>query len=292
MKKKWTEEKVREEALKYTTRISFQKGSGGAYNTSRRKGILDDICSHMIRQVKWTYETLKKESLKYNTRISFINENASAYLTAHNLGILDDICSHMVKLGNLYCRFIYTIEFENNSIYIGLTNDLDRRKSEHTKKSSNKYVNEFISNNIKFKFKSDEILYSAVEAVEIESFLIINYKERGYNVLNISKGGELGNKNGNKWTYDMLKIEALKYTTRSSFRIGNNKAYQKSIKMSILDDICSHMISLNIKWTYDMLKIEALKYTTKKDFKESKAYSIAHKRGLLDDICNHMRKKC
>jgi predicted GIY-YIG superfamily endonuclease len=293
MKKKWTEEKVREEALKYTTRISFQKGSGGAYNTSRRKGILDDICSHMIRQTKWTYETLKEESLKYNTKSSFINQNASAYSTAYNIGILDDICSHMVKIGNLYSRFIYTIEFENNSVYVGLTNDLDRRKLEHIKKSSNKYVNEFMSNYIKFKFNSDKILYNAVEAVEIESLLIIEYKKRGYNVLNISKGGELGNKNGDKWTYDMLKIEALKYKTRSGFRIGNNKAYQKSIKMSILDDICLHMISPNIKWTYDMLKIEALKYKTRNGFRigNNKAYSIAHKRRLLDDICKHMIKR-
>ena len=140
MRKKWIEENIREEALKYNTRISFQRGSAGAYNVARRKGILDDICSHMTRQTKWTYENLKEEAIKYKTKSSFLNENASAYLTAYNLGILDDICSHMFKIGNLYSRFIYTIKFENNSVYIGLTNDLDRRKSEHVKKSSNKML--------------------------------------------------------------------------------------------------------------------------------------------------------
>lgn len=33
---KWTDELLREEALKYDTRIYFQKG------------ILDEVCSHMI----------------------------------------------------------------------------------------------------------------------------------------------------------------------------------------------------------------------------------------------------
>lgn len=40
---------LRKEALKYNTRGSFQKGSK-AYQAALRRGLLDDICSHMIKK--------------------------------------------------------------------------------------------------------------------------------------------------------------------------------------------------------------------------------------------------
>ena len=55
-------------------------------------------------------------------------------------------------------------------------------------------INEYISNDIKHKFNSDNILYSADDAIKMECSLIEKYKENGFNVLNINKGGGLGNK--------------------------------------------------------------------------------------------------
>ncbi len=143
---------------------------------------------------KWSDENIKEEALKYNRRSDFYRGSKGAYNFAWKKGILDDICSHMIRLGDIYNRFIYVIEFENNSVYVGLTCDLERRKLEHIKNSSNKYINEYISNDIKHKFNSDNILYSADDAVKIECSLIGEYKDKGFNVLNINKGGGLGNK--------------------------------------------------------------------------------------------------
>lgn len=42
----WDEKMIRKEALKYNTRNDFKKGSN-AYRSAQRKGILDDVCSHM-----------------------------------------------------------------------------------------------------------------------------------------------------------------------------------------------------------------------------------------------------
>lgn len=286
---KWTYELLKEEALKYNTRSDFSKGSTNAYRVSLNRNILDSICLHMNNKyVSWTDDMLKDEALKYNTRIDFIKGSTSAYYLSLNRGILDSICSHMIRLGDIYNRFIYTIEFENNSMYIGLTNNLERRNLEHINNSSNKYIKEFINKNILYTFNSDNILYSTSEAIEIECSLIEKFKNNGYNVLNISKGGGLGK--SNKWSVETLRKEALKYKTIKEFIKSNINAYNSAIRKGILDDICSHMIKLRTKWTNDMLKNEALKYNTRTSFqKGSNAYQIAYKMGILDDICTHMK---
>lgn len=40
---------IREEALKYNTRTEFKNNSGG-YKAAKRRGILDDVCSHMKKR--------------------------------------------------------------------------------------------------------------------------------------------------------------------------------------------------------------------------------------------------
>lgn len=62
MRLKWTIDRCREEAIKYNsydlckkeankykTRNEFKRKSCGAYTFSYRNGLLDEICSHMIR---------------------------------------------------------------------------------------------------------------------------------------------------------------------------------------------------------------------------------------------------
>jgi hypothetical protein len=44
---KWTDEKLQEVALNYTTRLEFQKKNPTAYQTAQRRGLLNQICSHM-----------------------------------------------------------------------------------------------------------------------------------------------------------------------------------------------------------------------------------------------------
>ena len=43
----WTLEKLVEVAAKFITRGDFRKGASGAYQAARKRGLLDQICSHM-----------------------------------------------------------------------------------------------------------------------------------------------------------------------------------------------------------------------------------------------------
>lgn len=54
-RRKWTDEKLQEEAKKYTGRFDFQKGSPSAYQQARVRGKLEEICQHMpTKHEYWT----------------------------------------------------------------------------------------------------------------------------------------------------------------------------------------------------------------------------------------------
>lgn len=96
---RWTNEMLFAEALKYKTRASFQNGSKTAYTRSLDRGLIDEVCSHMVIQIKpngyWNKDTILEEALKYRTRIEFAKKSKGASTIAHKLGIIDIVCSHM-----------------------------------------------------------------------------------------------------------------------------------------------------------------------------------------------------
>jgi predicted GIY-YIG superfamily endonuclease len=239
--------------------------------------------------IRWTEQMLIEEALKYNNRSDFSKGSGGAYKKACSMKILDKITTHMSRQGDIYNRFIYTIEFENNSIYIGLTYNLEKRISKHIKNSSNKYVNNYMFNSIKYIVNSDNILYKVEDAIRLECDLIDKYKNEGYKVLNISKGGGLGG--SKKWSDEMLRDEALKYKTRLSFQKLSSGAYQSSKSRGILNEICKHMSDRFI-WTQENIKQEALKYKTRSDFSKGSvsAYCSSIKMCILDEVCSHMDK--
>src|ERR1700687_181045 len=105
MRTKWTFYSLLQEAKKYNSKIEFQKKNHGAYESARIKGILNEICSHMIptsilraaprpNSRKWTKENLFRLAHEYSTRSKFKADNSGAYKAAVKLGILNEICSH------------------------------------------------------------------------------------------------------------------------------------------------------------------------------------------------------
>lgn len=96
-KEPWTFERVKNEALKYTTRIDFKKAPNSAYRVAIQKGWLEEVTSHMPKKVSWTYENVKNEAAKYRTRKEFEQGNASAYVVACRKGWADDVCAHMQR---------------------------------------------------------------------------------------------------------------------------------------------------------------------------------------------------
>src|ERR1700722_12070458 len=107
----WTKLLCHIDALKFKTRFEFFKNGSAAYQVAKRKGWLEEICSHMITDRKkngyWRDETnLAVEALKYFSRNEFAKGSPGAYTAAQKMGVLRKICSHMPRLGNTHNKLV------------------------------------------------------------------------------------------------------------------------------------------------------------------------------------------
>jgi len=295
----WTYEKCKEESLKYKTITDLQKGNISCYNICYKNKWINELCNHMVSPQKprnyWTYEKCKEESLKYDNRKDFKNKSKGCYSACYKNNWLDELCKHMIIKGNTHRKCIYSYEFEDNHVYVGLTYNLEKRHSSRLKSNTDqvtKHMNETNLNPIR-KQLTDYI--NVNEAIKMEEYYVNKYKDDGWNILNKMKTGGIGG--GNKiWTYEKCKEELLKYKNKKQLRINNPSVYTIIKNNKWVDILCSHMITIrkpNGYWTYEKCKEEALKYDNRKDFKEnsSSAYNTSLKNNWLNDICKHMIQK-
>lgn len=97
---KWTFEKCLDEAKKCKTRSEFYNTNNSAYNSARKKGWLNKVCSHMKKKkIKhkgyWTLEKSKGEALKYKTKMEFYKKSSGAYMALLRNGLLNIVCKNM-----------------------------------------------------------------------------------------------------------------------------------------------------------------------------------------------------
>lgn len=287
----WTKEKCREEALKYKTKMEFKEKSGSAYTKSVREEWLDEICSHMeiLKHKKgyWTKEKCREEALKYNTRDEFAKAKGWGYQTTIKNGWDIELFDHMKISGNLKKRCIYVYEFNDNSAYVGLTYNFDKRwykrlLDEHDIVKI--YMDK--TNLIPKRIQLTDYIESK-EASKLETYYFNIYKKNGWNMLNRVKTGSLGG-DEIKWTYEICKEVALKYKTNNDF-LKNDVNCLSSIYKKGWTELLSHLIPVkNHKnfWTYEKCLDHALTCETKKEFitKHKGAYSKAVNEKWLNDI--------
>jgi hypothetical protein len=301
MSKQHSIQESKEEALKYKTKTDFQKKSKGFYLSAYRRGFLDEICSHMNQLKKphkyWiNKERCQQEALKYINKAEFQKNSSSAYNSSKIHGWYDEICSHMVCVGNRKMRLIYSYEFEDNSVYVGLTYNLNKRNNVHLNKNGNSSVREHILFTGLIPFLNKLTDYIDVgEASILEGFYLNEYKNKGWTILNKTKTGTIGG--GYKiWTKEKCQEEALKYKTKKEFRKKSCGAYSRAYKDGWLNDICSHMELKTVKprnyWTKEKCQEEALKYNKKIVFLKMScsAYVKSQDMKWLNENCSHMKK--
>ena len=86
-----------------------------------------------------------------------------------------------------------------------------------------------------------------------------------------------------KWSDELLRQEASKYTTKKDFLKNSESAYKTAKRMGIFNDITQHMDRVKI-WSYDEAFIESQNYKSKQDFKKSQAYNQSVRNGWLNDF--------
>ena len=214
----WTYERCKEITKNYLIYSEFFKDHPNIYSVIRKNKWFD-LTDHMeritkngnVRQFIKNFETIDKcieESLKYKTRSEMCKKSNRVYSFIHE-NKWEKICfSHMVKQVSLKERFIYVCEFNNTSpkyAYVGLTCQVDRRKSAHlygTDKGKSSVFEKIKEINVipEFKILTPTPIKES-ESSEMESMWIEKYKSMGYELLNKVRAGSLGGMRP-KFTYD------------------------------------------------------------------------------------------
>ena len=250
------------------------------------------LFNHMVELRKpnnyWTFEMCKKEALKFNCFKDFKQNSKSALATIMKNNWTEELTSHFIRIGNQYNRFVYVFEFEDNTAYIGLTYNLQKREEQHYEKGR---VFEYINKTklVPIFIPLTNIPLKNEDACNLEKFYINDYILKGWKLLNKNKGGALGG-NKIKWTFEKLQSEALKYSSKKEFRKNSESAYSTAKRLKVIDLICGHMNPKFRKsanyWSYENCKKEAFEYKTRSSYYKNcqSAYNSALKNKWLDEF--------
>lgn len=241
----------------------------------------------------WNEQTLVEEALKYEYRSEFAKHCSGGYTTAAKIGLLDKICSHMKLQGNLNMRYLYKVSFEDGAIYIGLSCNPEKRFEQHMCDESSSVYKYMIKTGYEPMFDLiNDTLYPAEEAAQLEGVIINQYKDSGWEVLNIAKGGALGGKQA-WWNFDTVQEVALRYTSKPEFRNKDSKAYYAAKRLGIIDEVCKHMEvvkRVNNYWTKEKVLKECIKYKTKSELllKANSLYKAAKRLNFINEMYKEM----
>lgn len=228
-KYKWSFEICQKLASAHKHRKEFQNEHKNAYYSAMHNGWLDDICRHMEYQKLpnryWhSFENCKKEALKYNTKSEFINNSQHAYNISVKNGWISDICKHMTPIGNRYNKCIYSYEFPNNYVYVGLMYNMEIREKSR-KYNKNDAVTKYILENNVVAIRKQLTDYVPVgDAIKLEKLYLDNYIKAGWVVLNRRETGGIGSRS-HVWNINRIKKIIGNYKTLEQFRLNEKELY-------------------------------------------------------------------
>ncbi len=292
----WTLEKVLELAAKYDTIKDFRINHKNAYDIAVYHGWLDEL-KKILKSGKgewWTLDKVKERALKYNTLQDFYQNDLRAYEAAKRNKWMEEIGSHLERLGNLYNRAVYVLEFPDNSVYVGLTLNLKSREKQHVSDEGYTAVSQHIKKTgLKpvFKIISDDYI-AAEDARKLEDCTIGQYKSDGWDILNKAKAGALGACD-RIYTLDRIKEVASKFNTVGEFKKNALAYYRAAFRNGWFEEVAANMTRKYRKnITKDDVKNVVKDYTTLADFeREQPSYYAAAKRNQWTDVISHLKRK-
>jgi predicted GIY-YIG superfamily endonuclease len=232
-----------------TEMCDLKENYGGYYSAAQRRlkmmGELDKLLTKRNR--KHTFEDCKHKASLFQHIKYFKETYPKEYSASFNNGWLNEITQHMTPLPTKFKRCVYEITFDDGTIYLGLTCNYDSRMKEHlgTSRKGTSVTRYMKEKKQSFTHKMLTDYINDYEAAQLEAKLIIEYKDRGYKLLNTQKGGNLGSLPRNDFSIEYCKSISSKYTTRASgpnsFKSKENKIYRYCQKQGWLDEVCSHM---------------------------------------------------
>jgi predicted GIY-YIG superfamily endonuclease len=211
------------------------------------------ICIDCDNNHEFKKQRVGEIAKQYKHRVDFKKGKNYLWQWARRQGseYYESIVSHMGTKGTWYKKLVYKYEFENNVVYIGITNDKEQRKFSHQNLSGAVY--EYSKENNETPIYTELTGYIDVkEAAKMETELIKEYRDKGWVVLNKTNGGEIGG-NNEFLTKEECHKEALKYNFRGEFHDHSRNHWQKAHKRGWMDDICGHMGKKLTDWNEELI---------------------------------------
>lgn len=238
----YTKQKCYELALLCRSKSEFARRFPAAYAKSLKNNWIKQFSKHMKELKKpagyFTKKRCHLKALKCKTKIEFRKRYPKEHHAAQKYGWMEEISSHMERLGHKYKRALYAFEFEDKSVYVGLTYDYEERYNNH-KKYSKWYKNKK-KNKIAYEFIKFNRFYSSEIVGQKEKELEQKYKKDGWSILNIAKTGSLGN-SIQKLTKEEWRSDAKKYGHRFEWQKKSPRAYKAALENNDLSESCKHM---------------------------------------------------
>lgn len=178
-------------AIRCSSQAQMEREYPSVYRYAARKKILKEIFIHTQKNPV-TYEQAKEAALQCHFKKEFMFRFPREHRYAYNHKFLDEICTHMIPMHDLTKRGIYSFEFEDKCVYVGLTCSFERRKDEHLTQDNSAVYKHIEETSLQptMVIKSDYIDF--FKAKELEGIILRDYTEKGWKALNRTGTGGLG----------------------------------------------------------------------------------------------------
>jgi hypothetical protein len=295
----WNKERCGEEALNFKNKTEFRKKSKGAYESARKNGWLNDICSHMYKLLDdvWTKKRCLEVIQKCETKKDFKTNFSSAYQSSIRNKWLDEICANLKEIYKPSGYWTKDKCFEVAKTCKSIKDFKTKYATAYSKSLKNKWSSDIYKEcNFIKKIDRNWIVYSYIILNKyIYVGITVNEKSRISNHLT----------NNNSSVYKFIKNNNIddsdiKYKKEKENIVDDNEA--KIMEKLFLEKYINlGYIKLNIKptgnlgsnilyWTKYRCEEVAKLCRTKIEFIKTynSAYNSARKHKWLDDICKHM----
>ena len=240
----WDEKSVREEALKYSRKSDFYKGSCGAYQYARKHNLLKDY--------DWF---ITEDNVKRCIYVYIDEENKYAYVGVTSNKTQRHI-AHKTGMFNKHIR-------DNSQVYKHFT-----------------FIGKEVPDPI---YLEDDIMGSAL-AQEKEDYWKKKYEEMGYKMLNLGPTGVgKGSLGIGKWNDDNIREEAKKYKTKTEFYKGNRGAHDYAKRHNMLNELFENVRTYWTDETVRE-EAKKYKSKTEFSKAKPGAYEYACNHNLIDDL--------
>jgi hypothetical protein len=290
----YTREDLAKIASQYNSKSEFSRGNQSAYYSAIRLGPCYDLTTNEEVRCKVNSKTTRALIYRPNTRNSF--------------GFFNSITSHMEDRMGYSKKIVYSFTFYDDDknivgVYVGITNDEERRKNEHiygkssfsdreVKSAVSKFIND--NPNFSYEYKKLSELTDYQTAAELEEKYVDQYKDKGYRILNIKKTGGGGRtffpdsyfiKKAQDWI--KMKLEKGEVPYRGDYDKFDHTNYAMIRKKNLSDLAFKGMefVDRKVNSEDDILKTAMLSNSYKEFFNNHpNIYQQANRRGLLPKI--------